>query len=94
MDVLTKKICYIYLYININMKRIIKLTESDVTRIVNKIITESETTEMMAHTQKSLRHEAVFLLKNLGLKTEDETVSDVTDIIKFIIQKYGGKVLD
>ncbi len=76
------------------MKKIVNLTQSDLTKIVNRVLNETETTEMMAHTQKSLRHEAVFLLKNLGIKTEDETVSDVADIIKFIIQKYGGKVLD
>lgn len=76
------------------MKKIVNLTQSDLTKIVNRVLNETETTEMMAHTQKSLRHEAVFLLKNLGIKTEDETVSDVTDIIKFIIQKYGGKVLE
>jgi hypothetical protein len=76
------------------MKKIVNLTQSDLTKIVNRVLNETETTEMMAHTQKSLRHEAVFLLKNLGIKTEDETVSDVADMIKFIIQKYGGKVLD
>lgn len=76
------------------MKKIVNLTQSDLTKIVNRVLNETETTEMMVHTQKSLRHEAVFLLKNLGIKTEDETVSDVADMIKFIIQKYGGKVLD
>lgn len=79
------------------MKKIIRLTESDLTNIIHKVVVESnkeEVTEIMTFTPHSLRLEARKLLYGLGIPQHDYVVDDTINMLKELVAKYGGSFIE
>jgi hypothetical protein len=73
-----------YFEIFITMKKILRLTESDLVRLVKKVIKEQEEDDRPLNSKKFMFDDNVLLLKGASSKTIQHYLSQLPDTIRFI----------
>jgi hypothetical protein len=67
-----------------NMKKVIRLTESDLTRLVRRVIKEQDDDDRPLNSKKFIFDDSVLLLKGASSKTIQHYLSQLPNTIRFI----------